>query len=141
MKSLMAEPAIESGIEEGAAWGDDDDLEVDPEERKAEPGGDGEAGWDVEDADLEIPDLGPAQQAENTDSYVHLPTQGMSFNCIYLAINNNKIDLNPTNRKLYFVFQAYHLRLTGPKTLIWSPITWPLVRSNRRHVYCMIKLA
>lgn len=36
----------------------------------------GEAGWDVDDADLEIPDLGPAPAAESSDSYVHLPAQG-----------------------------------------------------------------
>lgn len=77
MKSLMAEPPADIGIEEGVGWGDDDDdLDVDPEEKKAEAGGDGEGGWDVEDADLEIPDLGPAQQSEVSDSYIHLPTHG-----------------------------------------------------------------
>lgn len=76
MKSLMAEPVVESAIEEGAGWGDDDDLDADLEEKKAEVSADGDGGWDVEDADLEIPDLGPAQQAESTDMYIHLPTQG-----------------------------------------------------------------
>lgn len=79
MKSLMAEPAVESGVEEGAGWGDDDDLEVDSEEKKAEASVEGEVGWDVEDADLEIPDLGSSQQAETSESYIHLPTQGKFF--------------------------------------------------------------
>lgn len=44
----------------------------------------GEAGWDVEDSDLDIPELGPTQAAETSDSYVHLPTQGkvLSINII-----------------------------------------------------------
>lgn len=83
MKNLMAEPAVESGIEEGAGWGDDDDLEADPEEKKAEVSAEGEGGWDVEDADLEIPDLGPSHQAEATDSYIHLPTHGNFFFYLY----------------------------------------------------------
>ncbi|KAJ8928467.1 hypothetical protein NQ314_018972 [Rhamnusium bicolor] len=74
----MVEPAADLGMEEAVGWGDDDDLEVDPEEKRAETSADGEGGWDVEDADLEIPDLGPTQTAETTDSYVHLPTQGPS---------------------------------------------------------------
>lgn len=32
----------------------------------------------MEDADLEIPDLGPTPSADSTDTYVHLPTQGPS---------------------------------------------------------------
>ncbi|XP_060529873.1 coatomer subunit alpha [Cylas formicarius] len=80
-KSLMAEPTIDTGMEEAGGWGDEDDLEIDQEEKKgvaAGSTGEGEAGWDVEDADLEIPDLGPAQTTEISDSYVHLPAQGPS---------------------------------------------------------------
>lgn len=77
MKSLMHEPAAEPGMEEATGWGDDEDLEVDPEEKKAEVSVEGEGGWDVEDADLEIPDVGPVQTGEVEGSYIHLPTQGM----------------------------------------------------------------
>lgn len=83
MKSLMAEPVVESGVEEGAGWGDDDDLEADPDEKKTEVTAEGEGGWDVEDADLEIPDLGPSQQTESTDSFVHLPPHGNNLYSIF----------------------------------------------------------
>lgn len=40
---------------------------------------DAEPGWDVEDADLEIPDLGPTPSAAaGNANYVHLPTNGTS---------------------------------------------------------------
>lgn len=78
MKSLMAEPIVDAGIEDAGGWGDDDEIDVDPEERRADVSGEGEVGWDVEDADLEIPDLGPAPAADASDTYVHLPTQGPS---------------------------------------------------------------
>lgn len=74
--TLIADPAVDAEVEE-AGWGDDDEEEDIEEKKKSEQvGGDGEAGWDVEDADLEIPDIGPAQGAAVTDSYVHLPTPG-----------------------------------------------------------------
>lgn len=74
----MAEPVVDGGIEEAGGWGDDDELDIDPEERRADVSGEGEVGWDVEDADLEIPDLGPTTSADTSDTYVHLPTQGPS---------------------------------------------------------------
>lgn len=56
-------------VEDG--WGDDEEEEIE-EKKKVE---DSEAGWDVEDADLEIPDVGPTP-GQTTESYVHLPTRG-----------------------------------------------------------------
>lgn len=77
----MAEPISDVAMEEAQGWGDDDELELDPDEKKpdtAAAGGDGEAGWDVEDEGLEIPDLGPTATAEVEGNFVHLPTPGPS---------------------------------------------------------------
>ncbi|ENN79199.1 hypothetical protein D910_09097 [Dendroctonus ponderosae] len=78
---LVVEPVASHAIEEAEGWGDDDDDEIiDGEEKSNDPKASesGEAGWDVEDADLEIPELGPTPGEEATDSYVHLPAQGPS---------------------------------------------------------------
>lgn len=69
----MLEAAVDE-VEDG--WGDEEDDEVE-EKKKVEVGGDGEAGWDVEDADLEIPDVGPTP-GQTSETYVHLPTRGTS---------------------------------------------------------------
>ncbi|XP_063929353.1 coatomer subunit alpha [Zophobas morio] len=77
-KSLMVEPIAEPLDEDVAGWGDDDEeLDVDTERKydDAAPA-DSEGGWDVEDADLEIPDLGTSQPQQSADNFVHLPTQG-----------------------------------------------------------------
>ncbi|XP_044765066.1 coatomer subunit alpha [Coccinella septempunctata] len=81
MKNLMAEATqnVEEVEVDAGAWGDDDeDAEIDGEEKK-ETSHEGETGWDVEDADLEIPDLGHAAVTESADNYVHLPTPGPSL--------------------------------------------------------------
>ncbi|CAG9819218.1 unnamed protein product [Phaedon cochleariae] len=82
MKSLMADPASAAGdVEvEAGGWGDEDDVDEDaPEERGGAAEGAGDGGWDVEDADLEIPDVGPTREADQgAEGYVHLPTQGQS---------------------------------------------------------------
>lgn len=75
--TLAVDPTLDTGVEEDG-WGDDDEEEAGGENKKAEPALEGEAGWDVEDADLEIPDLGPAQVQTASDDYVHLPTPGQS---------------------------------------------------------------
>lgn len=79
MKSLMAEPVADMEMEDAGGWGDDDDVIADTEAKATaiDASGDGEGGWDVEDADLEIPDLGPTETVA-TDNYVHLPTKGVS---------------------------------------------------------------
>lgn len=64
--------ATTDDVEEG--WGDDDEEEVE-EKKTAEVSADSETGWDVEDADLEIPDVGPPP-GQTTETYVHLPTRG-----------------------------------------------------------------
>lgn len=69
----MLEPTADD-VEEG--WGDEEEDETE-EKKKSEVPEEGEAGWDVEDADLEIPDVGPTP-GQTTDTYVHLPTQGPS---------------------------------------------------------------
>lgn len=85
----MVEPSIDGGAEEVAGgWGDDDDddgdIDIDgdgekPPANAAGGGGGGEGGWDVEDEDLEIPDLGPTEVGNETnDNYIHLPTKGQS---------------------------------------------------------------
>lgn len=74
---MAVEPSAEVTIDDAVGWGDDEELEVDPEAKTVSLVADGEGGWDVEDADLEIPDLGPAQAVEGGNSYVHLPTQGI----------------------------------------------------------------
>ncbi|CAH0555045.1 unnamed protein product [Brassicogethes aeneus] len=76
-KSLMAEPSANLEMESAGGWGDDEDV-LEPEEKSVELEGDGDGGWDVEDADLEIPDLGPTE-ITTSDNYVHLPTQGTSL--------------------------------------------------------------
>lgn len=97
---LVVEPIASHAIEEAEGWGDDDDEIIDggigsftlfdfvktnvfyfvAEEKSNDPkvSESGEAGWDVEDADLDIPELGPTPGEETTDSYVHLPAQGTS---------------------------------------------------------------
>ncbi|KAK9890479.1 hypothetical protein WA026_010561 [Henosepilachna vigintioctopunctata] len=80
LKNLLAETMqdVEDVDVDAGAWGDDDDdLEIDTQEKK-ETSAEGETGWDVEDADLEIPDLGPTDISESTDSYIHLPNAGSS---------------------------------------------------------------
>lgn len=80
--NLEMDPTLNNdiAIDEGG-WGDDDeDIEDESEEKKN--AGDGEAGWDVEDADLEIPDLGMAQQTTSV-GFVHLPTIGPSLSNVW----------------------------------------------------------
>lgn len=74
---LAAPSTLEVGNEEVEdGWGDDEEEEVE-ERKKIEVNGENEAGWDVEDADLEIPDVGPTPGLTN-EHYVHLPTRGPS---------------------------------------------------------------
>ncbi|XP_066146257.1 coatomer subunit alpha [Euwallacea fornicatus] len=77
---LVAEPIVADDMEEAQGWGDDDDELGDGEGKSTEPrvSESGEAGWDVDDADLEIPDLGPTPATDTSDSYIHLPAQGPS---------------------------------------------------------------
>ncbi|XP_076265254.1 coatomer subunit alpha isoform X1 [Rhynchophorus ferrugineus] len=79
---LAAEPVASEALEEAGGWGDDDDDDIgEIEGRKpsvSASGDGGEAGWDVEDADLVIPDLGPTQESEVADNYIHLPSAGPS---------------------------------------------------------------
>lgn len=79
MKNLMADASqnVEEVEVDVGAWGDDDDDNEDVEDKK-ETSHEGETGWDVEDADLEIPDLGHASAPESADNYVHLPSSGPS---------------------------------------------------------------
>ncbi|XP_050302068.1 coatomer subunit alpha [Anthonomus grandis grandis] len=77
---LVAEPVAAETMKEVEGWGDDDDEMADAEEKTIEKRNSesGEAGWDVEDADLDIPELGPSAVAETTDPYIHLPSPGPS---------------------------------------------------------------
>lgn len=81
MKNLMAEPIEDTGeiYSNAEGWGDDEEETVMESEERRESVNEGDGGWDVEDADLEIPDLGPVAAVETTDSYVHLPAPGHSL--------------------------------------------------------------
>ncbi|XP_017770594.1 PREDICTED: coatomer subunit alpha [Nicrophorus vespilloides] len=82
MSNLDIDPNMEPVVDEGG-WADEED-DVDPDVvSKSKPDASGDAdmdgGWDVEDADLEIPDLGPTKiNGEDTTTYIHLPSQGIS---------------------------------------------------------------
>ncbi|KAF2883804.1 hypothetical protein ILUMI_22390 [Ignelater luminosus] len=82
MNVLAPEHTMEAAIEAEGGWVDDEEEEMDGElgqAKKGDQAGEGEAGWDVEDADLEIPDLGPVSaEPDDAHSYIHLPTQGPS---------------------------------------------------------------
>lgn len=75
MSTLVVDPNLEAAVEEDG-WGDEDEDEDAEEKKKAEQSGDGEAGWDVEDADLEIPDVGPSQKVVFSGNFVHAPAPG-----------------------------------------------------------------
>ncbi|KAK9718982.1 Coatomer WD associated region [Popillia japonica] len=86
MANLEIDPTVEAPIDEGG-WGDEDDIfDEDQEKEKIESAGDGEPGWDVEDADLDIPDLDPVQQATTT-GYVHLPSYGVSSQTMWVKVS------------------------------------------------------
>lgn len=72
---------METTVLEVGGWGDDIDEENEEEYHSTKElgQGDAETGWDVEDADLEIPDLVPEQVlAAGNGNYIHLPTNGTS---------------------------------------------------------------
>ncbi|VEN35072.1 unnamed protein product [Callosobruchus maculatus] len=94
MKSLMVEPSTEQAMEEATGWGDDEEIDTEGEEKRVPDAvaGDGEAGWDVEDADLEIPDLGPSQATESTDSYIHLAPPGPSPTLNWTKLSQLPVD-------------------------------------------------
>lgn len=72
----------------GAAWGDDDDIQLDDEDKEVVLGEDGEpletsggdAGWDIDDNELDIPaDLiaaAPEIDSEETTGFFVAPTKG-----------------------------------------------------------------
>lgn len=75
---------MDSGVLEVGGWGDDVDEDNDEEFHDTKEG-EAEPGWDVEDADLEIPDLGPVEAAATgSENYVHLPTNGTSPNAMWI---------------------------------------------------------
>lgn len=71
-------------------WGADEDLVLDDEEKAGdedvEVGSEGDGGWDVDDADLELPDAGPEAAS---DGYFAAPTKGV--NPTQHWINNSKL--------------------------------------------------
>lgn len=81
IKTLMVEPSAELLDEDAGGWGDDDDDDIEPDEKRYEDAashGDGDGGWDVEDAGLEIPDVSATQVQQSSDTFVHLPTHGVN---------------------------------------------------------------
>ncbi|XP_015785678.1 coatomer subunit alpha isoform X2 [Tetranychus urticae] len=65
----------------GEGWGDDDDLILD-ENADNQPGeeklnlDDEDAGWDVEDEGLELPDVEPGEETKDANAYFVAPTKG-----------------------------------------------------------------
>lgn len=83
--SLAPDELIDTGAAGDGGWSDDDDAVVDGAngDELGGPGVDRDGGWDVEDADLDLPDLSPSELSaaaaalgSREDAYIHLPSRG-----------------------------------------------------------------
>ncbi|KAF5271367.1 hypothetical protein FQA39_LY08165 [Lamprigera yunnana] len=97
INAFMPENVTDESVEEINGWLDEEDEQVEGEltiNKKTEQAGDGEVGWDVEDADLDIPELANVNISEvgNTKGYIHLPTHGPSPATVWIKNSQLPID-------------------------------------------------
>ncbi|XP_018332981.1 coatomer subunit alpha [Agrilus planipennis] len=95
--TLAIDPDLDTYADVEGGWVDEDeeslDAEAQKEQKKKKETADDEGGWDVEDADLEIPDLGPTQdETTNSASFVHLPPPGPSAASLWTKNSQLPVD-------------------------------------------------